>query len=40
MTARDKEIHEREDELRKVQEQYNKEKTSLEEVETQLKKVL
>lgn len=39
VTARDKEIHEREDELRKVQEQYNKEKTSLEEVETQLKKV-
>ena len=33
VTSRDKEIHEREEELRKVQDQYSKEKETAEEIE-------
>ena len=39
VTSRDKEIHEREEELKKVQDQHNKDKQTLEEIDAQLKKV-
>ena len=39
MTSRDKEIHEREEELKKVQDAHVKDKTAMDEIETQLKKV-
>ena len=40
MTSRDKEIHEREEELKKVQDLHNKDKKTMEEIETQLKKTM
>jgi Tfp pilus assembly protein PilO len=40
VTSRDKEIHEREEELRKVQDQHSKDKKNMEEVEAQLKKTM
>lgn len=38
MTSRDKEIHEREEELKKVQDLHSKDKKTMEEIEAQLKK--
>ena len=38
VTSRDKEIHEREEELRKVQDLHSKDKKTMEEIEAQLKK--
>lgn len=40
MTSRDKEIHEREEELKKVQDQHNKDKQTMEEIEALLKKTM
>ena len=38
VTSRDKEIHEREEELKKVQDMHSKDKQTMEEIEAQLKK--
>ncbi|KAL5253440.1 hypothetical protein ACHWQZ_G013281 [Mnemiopsis leidyi] len=40
VTSRDKEIHEREEELKKVQDQHNKDKQTMEEIEALLKKTM